>query len=393
LKFDTSSQVEERFSILLLGTQMATGGAQKILLDQADWFHARGYPVSTAFLYDRDGLHLAWRDAHPFPIHNLEAFESNAGIFRRSFLIFRGLLRLWKLLRQNRFDVIETFTLDSNLFALPLAWLAGVPVRIATNHGWAQTDSPLKRMLHTLLLNSRIADVLIVVTGMGRRQSIREGARPELVVSIPNGIQLPPVMEKSGGLFPGILKIPSGQAVLLSAGRLVPEKAYEVLIEAIRILLQEYPDVAVAIAGSGVLQDQLQSLIGQLHLSEKIHLLGNRQDVPDLMANADIFVMSSRSEGMPVALLEAMSFGLPVVATRVGGVAEVVEDRAQGILVPPEDPAELAKAILELLRNPGLRSSMGKSARRRIEEKYTIEIMCRHYEKTMTDLCREKKQG
>jgi hypothetical protein len=198
---------------------MTTGGAQKILLDQAAWFYARGYPVSTAFLYDRDGLHTAWRGTYPFPIHNLEAFQSNAGIFRRSFLIFRGLRRLWKLLRQSRFDVIETFTLDSNLFALPVAWLAGVPVRIATNHGWAQTDSSLKRMLHTLLLNSRIADVLIVVTEMVRRQSIREGARPGLVVSIPNGIQLLPVKEKNPGVFPGILKVPSGHTILLSVGR------------------------------------------------------------------------------------------------------------------------------------------------------------------------------
>lgn len=380
-------------AILLLGTQMATGGAQKILLDQANWFHARGYLVSTAFLYDRDGLYLAWRDAHSFPIYNLEAFESNAGIFRRSFLIFRGLLRLWKLLRRGRFDVIETFTLDSNLLALPLAWLAGVPVRIATNHGWAQRDSRLKRLCHDLLLRSGMVDILVTVTEAVRRESIREGGRADRVVTIPNGIQLLPLEKSRAGTFANTLGVAVDDTILLSVGRLVHEKAYEVLIQSMAMVVQEYPNVALVIAGSGMLADELQSLIDQLHLSEKVHLLGNRQDVPDLMAGADLFVISSRSEGMPVALLEAMSFGLPVVATRVGGIAEVLEDRAQGILVPPEDPGELAKAILELLRNPDLRSSMGKSAQRRIEEKYTIEIMCRQYEKIMTDLCREKKQG
>jgi glycosyltransferase involved in cell wall biosynthesis len=302
------------------------------------------------------------------------------------------LLRLWKLLRRERFDAVEAFTLDSNLFALPVAWLAGVPVRIATNHGWARNDSPEKRFAHNFLLRIGVFDILVAVTDGLRAHSIQEGVKPGLVITIPNGIQLYPEEKKNAERLSKTLKIPTRCTLLLSVGRLVHEKAYDVLIRAMDLVMKEYPDVVLAIAGSGVLQTELQRLIDALHLTGKIRLLGDRQDVADLMVNADIFVMPSRSEGMPMALLEAMGAGLPVIATQVGGLGEVVDDHSQGILVPAENPQELAKAILELLRDPALRSSLGRSARRRIEERYTTERMCRQYEKVILDLYREKKQ-
>lgn len=392
MKSHHSSQPDERPSLLLVGTQMAVGGAQKVLLDQAAWFQRRGYRVSALFLYDRDGLYSQWQDSYPFPVHNLEAFRSGDGFFQQAFSIPGALLRLWKLMRRGRFDAVETFTLDSNLFALPVAWLAGVPVRIATHHGWATKNSPVKRFVHNLLLKMGIVDILVAVTDGLRAQSIREGLKPELVLTIPNGIQLFPLEKKDAQRSPKNLEIPTGCTFLLSVGRLVHEKAYEVLIWAMDLVLKEYPDVMLAIAGSGVLQAELQALIDTLHLNGKILLLGDRPDVADLMAYADIFVMSSRSEGMPMALLEAMGSGLPVVVTRVGGLGEVVEDHSQGILVPAEDPQKLAKAILELLRDPDLRSRMSGNARRRVEENYTVERMCRQYERVITDLYREKKR-
>jgi glycosyltransferase involved in cell wall biosynthesis len=177
--------------------------------------------------------------------------------------------------------------------------------------------------------------------------------------------------------------------ILLSVGRLVHEKAYDVLIQAIHIVVQEYPNLAVHIAGTGPLQNELQNLITRLELGEQVHLLGIRNDVSDLMMKADIFVMSSRSEGMPIALLEAMSAGLPIIATRVGGIAEVVNDNVEGILVSPESPDKLAKAILQLIQNPEMRLRMGKRACQKIEEKYTIEHMCTQYENLILNLRRE----
>lgn len=385
-----SAKQHRKLSILFIGTQMATGGAQKVLLDQASWFYSHGYQVGVAFLYDRDGLKKRWQKEYPFPIYDLKAFDKKVGILKQSFSLLQGVKRLWRLFREDQFDAVETFTLDSNLLVLPLAWLAGISVRIATHHGYAKTDSWLKRAVHSWMINRGGADVLIAVTENIRSQSISEGVKSERVTTIPNGIQVPSIPEKRTQLLRAALNIPEGAVLVLSAGRLVYEKAYEVLIQSIKLVRSEGTVVFLAIAGEGELRDKLQELIDELALRGSVCLLGNREDVPALMSDADLFVMSSRSEGMPMALLEAMSFGLPVIATRVGGVEEVIEDSSQGMLVPPENPQELAKAILKLVRDPVLRSRIGKNARERIEERYTTERMCRQYEKVIIDLHRKK---
>jgi glycosyltransferase involved in cell wall biosynthesis len=192
------------------------------------------------------------------------------------------------------------------------------------------------------------------------------------------------------GLFE-TLHVAEGTTFLLSVGRLVHEKAYEVLIQAMKIVVAEYPAVFLGIAGDGILRDRLQALIDRLDLGGNVCLLGDRKDVPALMANADVFIMSSRSEGMPVALLEAMGSGLPVVATRIGGLPEVIAGPSYGILVPPESPGDLAAAILQLVRNPGLCASMGQAARQRIKEIYTIESMCLRYESVMKSYYSRKR--
>src|SRR5262245_27909250 len=121
------------FSILLLGTQMAIGGAQRGLFDQARWFNSHGCKVVVAFFYDKEGFHEKWKQTVDFPVYNLQAYARGAGFLRQGFLLIRGLWRLWILLVRERFDVVETFTHDSNLLGLPLAWLARVPVRIDTH--------------------------------------------------------------------------------------------------------------------------------------------------------------------------------------------------------------------------------------------------------------------
>jgi len=114
---------------------MAIGGAQRVLLDQARWFHERGHRVRVFFIYDKEGFHRKWQDVSDFPIHDLKAFQKDANIFRNWYWLFKGMFGLWGLIHRERFDVIETFTHDSNILGLPLAWMVGIPVRIATHHG------------------------------------------------------------------------------------------------------------------------------------------------------------------------------------------------------------------------------------------------------------------
>jgi glycosyltransferase involved in cell wall biosynthesis len=162
-------------------------------------------------------------------------------------------------------------------------------------------------------------------------------------------------------------------------GRLVYQKAHETLISAMPSVLKEFPETKLDICGDGYMRSKLELQIQSLHLSKNVRLLGRRNDVDRFLAAADIFVLPSRWEGLPIALLEAMSMGLPVIATNVQGVDEVIMKQEYGLLVPVEDADRLAAAILQLLRNPQLRKEMGIAGRKRLVDVYSIDRMAERY--------------
>ncbi len=368
-----------KYSILFFGTQMAMGGAQKLLLDQARWFHAHGHRVTAAFFYDKQGLQEVWQDGLGFRLLTLTTVGPDGTILDKAGALAIGLFRLWGLLRRGHFDVIETFTYDSNLLALPLAWLAGVRVRIATHHGIIEGFPRWIERLHAGLTNLGIASVLVSVSDKTREQAALAGTNPGRIRVIPNGI--PPVVKEivNRSELRREVGMESNGVLLISVGRLVYQKGHEFLIRALPAVLRQFPNTRVCICGEGRLRRQLETEITELKLSDKIRLMGNRNDVAQLLECADIFVLPSRWEGLPVALLEAMGTGLSVVATRVEGVEEVVQDDVQGLLVPPEDSDALAAALVQLISSPELRRRMGEAATRRIAGSYTIDIMCEKY--------------
>jgi glycosyltransferase involved in cell wall biosynthesis len=378
-------------SILFFGTQMALGGAQKLLLDQARWFHAQGNRVTAAFFYDKQGLGASWRKGLGFPLLTLTEIGSTGGILAKAIGLVAGLFRLWSLLRRGRFDVIETFTYDSNLLALPLAWMAGVPVRIATHHGTIEGFPSWVERLHSWLINVGVASVLVSVSNKTSEQAVRAGIKPEHIIAIPNGIPPMGPAALDRGKRRGELGLADTDVMLLSVGRLVYQKGHEFLVRAMPGVLSQVPGVKVMICGDGPLRAELEAEIARLQLTASVSLQGNQSEITRFLDSADIFVLPSRWEGLPVALLEAMGSGLPVVATHVEGVEEVVQDQVHGFLVPPEDPAALEQALLKLVPRTELRDKMGRAARKRIEESYTIDIMCERYRSVMVDLLRARR--
>lgn len=352
---------------------MATGGAQKVLLDQARWFHLRGHKVFVAFFYDKEGLQSTWQALSDFSVIDLKAFQRDKAGIVQAVLLVKGLFTLWRLLRREKIDVIETFTHDSNMLGLPVAWLAGVPARIATHHGVIEGFPRSRERLHTWMMNHNIAHKLVTVSEKTRQNALAEGVKAERVSVIQNGIT--PVPFEDGRRLEVRKEVGTGpdDFFLLSVGRLVYPKAHDVLVSAMPEVLMEFPNAKVGICGDGVLRGNLEAQIKSLGLEDSVKLLGEQNNVAKFLSSADVFVLPSRSEGLPIALLEAMSIGLPVIVTSALGGDGVVVEGTHGLVVPVDDIEALAQGILQLLRDPQQCARFGAAAKKRVHEMYSID--------------------
>jgi glycosyltransferase involved in cell wall biosynthesis len=213
-------------------------------------------------------------------------------------------------------------------------------------------------------------DRLIAVSDRQRETYERIGVPADLFRTVPNGIR-----ERGPGAGRAAARRALGldetQPVVLTVGRLMVQKGHRCLVSAVPELAARFPDVAVVVLGHGALHEQLRRQAAELGVGDRVHLPGFRADARMLLDAADVFVLPSRQEAMPLAALEAMDAGLPVVATRVFGSAEVVADGVTGTLVPRDDPAALARAVGELLDDADRREQYGQAGRQRFLESYT----------------------
>ena len=360
---------------------MAIGGAQRGLLDQARWFHSHGCKVTVAFFYDKEDLHEQWCRAVDFPIIDFEVYERGDSFPRQVGRLLRGFWRLWSLLGRERFDVVETFTHDGNLLGLPLAWLGRVPVRLATHRGKIEAFPKWRQNLHNLLINSGMASTLIAVSEQTRQLAMNEGVRSDRITVIPNGVTPLDISSINRMECRAQLGIAESDIFLLSMGRLTYQKGHEYLVQAMSQVVKHFPNAKAGICGEGPLRPQLESQIRELGLSDHVKLLGARLDVSPILASADIFVLPSRWEGLSRALMEAMAAGLPIVATQVDGIRDLITDGVHGLLVASEDSKHLEASILQLLEHPQMRRKMGAAAREHVLRSHSTDTMCqKHYD-------------
>ncbi|MCU1692449.1 MAG: glycosyl transferase group 1 [Frankiales bacterium] len=242
---------------------------------------------------------------------------------------------------------------------LHLPWLMGSP----------KHRTPLFRSL-------REVDRLIAVSEGQRRTYERAGVPSELITTVVNGIR-PRRSAESRQQARLRLGVRGDQRLVLAVGRLLVQKGHRYLVEAVPELVARFPDAVVVVVGEGALRAELEARASSLGVSEQLRLVGFVDDARSLLSAADVFVLPSRQEALPLSALEAMDAGLPVVGTDVLGTAEVVEDGVTGLLVRPEDPAALAGAITALLADPQRARQYGSAGRSRFHERYTSERMAR----------------
>ena len=290
------------------------------------------------------------------------------------------------LARLRESDVVHGHMFGSNVWASVLGRVAGVPAIVAHEHMWGYTGGRTRSLVDRELI-ARLSDAFIAVSGEGRRQMIEtERIPPQDIVLLRNGIETLPRVDR--GAARRALGLPQEAQVVGSVGHLRGEKAFEVLIAAAASARGNMPGLRVIIAGEGPERGRLEELISKLGLSQTVDLLGERDDVATVLGACDVAVCCSDFEGGPLSVMEYMDAGLPVIASDVGGLPELVEDGVTGVLVPPREPAAIARALARLLGDPELRSRMGEEARARRERDYDIDSWARALERLYERLLR-----
>jgi glycosyltransferase involved in cell wall biosynthesis len=177
-----------------------------------------------------------------------------------------------------------------------------------------------------------------------------------------------------------------GDVLYVCTARLAKQKNHAMLVEAFAHGPASHHSAHLLLAGDGECRLALEGQVRQLKLQERVHFLGRREDVCEILAGADVFVLASHTEGNPLSLMEAMAAGLPIVVTAVGGVPEIVEDQKHGLLVKSHDSPGMAMAMVHLLQDPGARLAMGRAASQRAEEEFSSARMGRAYAKLYEQL-------
>jgi glycosyltransferase involved in cell wall biosynthesis len=253
---------------------------------------------------------------------------------------------------------------------------SGMPL-VSTCHTWYDNNPlvTLYGMADRLVLRNYAA--VVAVSDEVKQRLLKAGVREDKIHLVRNGIDLRPFDNAIPSLRDDST---SDHAPIVGLiGRLSVEKGVDLFLRAAARVLVELPSTKFVVVGEGPDRDKLESLIDELKLRDSVSMLGRRDDMPSVYASLDIMVSASRQEGLPMAILEGMASGLPLIATPVGDVPTMVRDGHTGMMVPPEDPALLASAIASLLRDPAQRKRLGATARKLIADEFSADRMTADY--------------
>ena len=277
---------------------------------------------------------------------------------------------LVRIINDGHFDLVQSHDFRTRRLASLACPLAGVP-HVTSVHGWIANSRKQRvtRVIDQMLI--RRARRIIAVSDRLVRDLVESGASRERITLFPNAVLLddyPPAMPADQAR--NELGLPSSSKCIGIVGRLSPEKRHDLFLEMAADLASSDPDLFFLIVGHGRLQADLQRVAERLKIANRVLFLGHRTDMHRIYAALNLLVLCSDTEGMPNVVLEAFAYGRPVVATRVGGVPEVVTDTANGLIVPPGQLTPLIAAARSIVNDAGLAARLGRSGRQTIEEHF-----------------------
>jgi len=345
------------------------GGAEVVMFQLSEELRRKGHEVvhvgpavGEGWLGDR------FRDA---------GFPSETFRLRRP-VDFRCLRELTKTLQDAQVDVIHSHEFTMCVYGAAAARRLGIP-HVPTMHGnQTMMDKLRRRMaLRWAFRSSR----LVVACSEATRCTVEDGLGlpPGSVHAIRNGV---PERPGRRGPIREELGLGDDELLVLAVGNVVPRKGHLILLEALALLQEQGLDVPWRVAVAGDKRDavpDIEALVRERGWEDRVHLLGARDDVPDLLAGADVFCMPSLWEGLPLAVLEAMFAGLPIVASRTSGIPEAIDSDRVGLLSTPGDREDLARHLGAVLKDPDRRAALGEAARARAHSEFTVSTMADRY--------------
>ena len=295
---------------------------------------------------------------------------------------------MYRLFRRERPHIVHTHAWGTLLEGLVAARMAGVPAVVHGEHGTLQLRR--RQRLFQRYGWSHVDRLLSVSTRLAERMAHEVAIPPDRIRTIHNGVELSRFERRIATTDARRqLGLPDAAAVVGAVGRLVPVKDHVSLVEAVAMLGRDGLAPVLVIAGDGPEREAIHERACALGLEPQVRLLGHRTDIQTVFAALDVFVLSSRSEGLNNTILEAMAAGLPVVATRVGGADEMVVDGVTGVLVPAGAPDQMADALKRLLSDSSMRLAMGRAGRVRAETEFDLDRTLLKYERMYTELAQE----
>ncbi len=350
------------------------GGAERMLVHLASGI-APDFRSHAALL--REGWLAASLRRHGVPVTLLRYGRDRAPARLRSLATLQDVLRL---VRGERVALLHTHEFFMNLLGLLVSRATGIP-QVATVHGKNYYGDRWRRRAIYRLVGRFTGALVAVSEDIGAFLADRVGVAPGHIRVVPNGVPLPPAASRERILRGRRdLGVEDDAPVVIAVGSLYPVKGHVHLVEAARAILDRVPRAQILLVGGGGLRESLEARARANGVADRVRLLGHRDDVADLLALSDVFVLPSLSEGTPLALLEAMAAGLPAVASRVGGVGAVIEPGITGILVPPADSHALAEGITGLLEDRDRARAMGRAAREAVGRRFSSAAMLGAYQ-------------
>ena len=364
--------------VLQLIDGLNIGGAEILLRDLSVGLAQRGFRVSIG--YSTPGPLARDLTELGLPITRLPR------LMRIDPILFGGMIRL---MRRDLPQIVHTHLFKSDFHGRLAARIAGVPVVVSTLHSidrWAQKQ-PLGNLYGW---TSRFADRIIAISEDVKKFHMANTAVDESkFVTIENGVDVQRFSRHStnGQTIRNEFDFDDSNLLFGIVGRLTPPKDHKTFLQAAALILQSLPLARFLIVGDGPLRTELELYAQELGIQNKIIFAGVRRDIPAILSSLDVLVSSSLWEGIPVSLLEGMAAALPVVATRVGSVPDVVTEET-AVLVPPSDPTAIAQSCVMLVKDSELRQRMGQAGLKRVSSHYSIDAMIDRTTALYTELLR-----